>query len=265
MSKVGVKVVPPTATEGKLPKTTTDNTSSGSGLNGLVNGEKTTTSTGAIKKVLRSTSNSKSETVTGTKPKKKNRHKQKTNNEEGGVEVVEELTKSEICAILDRCSRTDSEPVASDNTTTVETLIDDLKELNLDTELSDIACCATETSEQQQQQTQQEGDTKVVEREVKELPPVEYVQYESELQMPMIMKLIQKDLSEPYSIYTYRYFIHNWPKLCFLVGGHGFLLGIFLLNAFVSCWHNGGALGWTSRGQTFTIYLKNIIGTLEKN
>lgn len=49
------------------------------------------------------------------------------------------------------------------------------------------------------------------------LPPIEYVQYESELQMPMIMKIIQKDLSEPYSIYTYRYFIHNWPKLCFLV------------------------------------------------
>ncbi|KAG8224266.1 hypothetical protein J437_LFUL001646 [Ladona fulva] len=34
--------------------------------------------------------------------------------------------------------------------------------------------------------------------------------------MPDIMRLIQKDLSEPYSIYTYRYFIHNWPKLCFL-------------------------------------------------
>lgn len=49
------------------------------------------------------------------------------------------------------------------------------------------------------------------------LPPIEYVQYESELQMPMIMRIIQKDLSEPYSIYTYRYFIHNWPKLCFLV------------------------------------------------
>ncbi|CAH1371311.1 unnamed protein product [Tenebrio molitor] len=50
----------------------------------------------------------------------------------------------------------------------------------------------------------------------RELPPIKYVQYESELQMPMIMKIIQKDLSEPYSIYTYRYFIHNWPKLCFL-------------------------------------------------
>lgn len=44
-----------------------------------------------------------------------------------------------------------------------------------------------------------------------------YISYESELQMPDIMKLIQKDLSEPYSIYTYRYFIHNWPHLCFLV------------------------------------------------
>ncbi|XP_059483479.1 N-alpha-acetyltransferase 30-like [Neocloeon triangulifer] len=45
---------------------------------------------------------------------------------------------------------------------------------------------------------------------------IRYVSYESELQMPDIMRLIQKDLSEPYSIYTYRYFIHNWPKLCFL-------------------------------------------------
>lgn len=46
---------------------------------------------------------------------------------------------------------------------------------------------------------------------------IEYVSYKSELQMPDIMRLIQKDLSEPYSIYTYRYFIYNWPKLCFLV------------------------------------------------
>lgn len=48
--------------------------------------------------------------------------------------------------------------------------------------------------------------------------PLTYVVYESEEQMPDIMRLITKDLSEPYSIYTYRYFIHNWPKLCFLVG-----------------------------------------------
>ncbi|VDK50991.1 unnamed protein product [Anisakis simplex] len=36
------------------------------------------------------------------------------------------------------------------------------------------------------------------------------------MQMADIMQLITKDLSEPYSIYTYRYFIHNWPSLCLL-------------------------------------------------
>jgi len=45
---------------------------------------------------------------------------------------------------------------------------------------------------------------------------IRYVVYESESQMEAIMQLITKDLSEPYSIYTYRYFIHNWPRLCFL-------------------------------------------------
>lgn len=54
---------------------------------------------------------------------------------------------------------------------------------------------------------------------------IEIVSYESELQMPEIMRLIQKDLSEPYSIYTYRYFIHNWPKLCFLARHEGTCIG----------------------------------------
>merc|ERR1711926_59084 len=45
---------------------------------------------------------------------------------------------------------------------------------------------------------------------------ISFIQYRDETQMPLIMRLIQRDLSEPYSIYTYRYFIHNWPNLCFL-------------------------------------------------
>uniref|UniRef100_A0A1A9VCR8 N-terminal methionine N(alpha)-acetyltransferase NatC n=1 Tax=Glossina austeni TaxID=7395 RepID=A0A1A9VCR8_GLOAU len=49
---------------------------------------------------------------------------------------------------------------------------------------------------------------------------ISYKEYESELQMHDIMRLIQAELSEPYSIYTYRYFIYNWPKLCFLAA-HG--------------------------------------------
>lgn len=54
---------------------------------------------------------------------------------------------------------------------------------------------------------------------------IDIISYESELQMPEIMRLIQKDLSEPYSIYTYRYFIHNWPKLCFLASHEGKCIG----------------------------------------
>lgn len=32
-----------------------------------------------------------------------------------------------------------------------------------------------------------------------------------------IRELISKDLSEPYSIYVYRYFLYQWPDLCFMV------------------------------------------------
>ncbi|XP_063146566.1 N-alpha-acetyltransferase 30 isoform X2 [Candoia aspera] len=63
----------------------------------------------------------------------------------------------------------------------------------------------TDTSWPPQQVKEEKGDL-----------TIRYVRYESELQMPDIMRLITKDLSEPYSIYTYRYFIHNWPQLCFL-------------------------------------------------
>jgi peptide alpha-N-acetyltransferase len=43
-----------------------------------------------------------------------------------------------------------------------------------------------------------------------------YVAYNSERFLQGIMDLIRVDLSEPYSIFTYRYFINNWPNLCFL-------------------------------------------------
>ena len=41
--------------------------------------------------------------------------------------------------------------------------------------------------------------------------------YVNEEQLHSIASLIKADLSEPYSLYTYRYFIHNWPSLTFLV------------------------------------------------
>lgn len=45
---------------------------------------------------------------------------------------------------------------------------------------------------------------------------MEYHPYKDENEMSAIIELVQRDFSEPYNIYTYRYFIHNWPQLCFL-------------------------------------------------
>ena len=41
--------------------------------------------------------------------------------------------------------------------------------------------------------------------------------YPGEHILAQIIALVAADLSEPYSIYTYRYFINNWPKLCHVV------------------------------------------------
>ena len=49
---------------------------------------------------------------------------------------------------------------------------------------------------------------------------LKYVQYEHSLEaryLPAIRALISKDLSEPYSIYVYRYFLCQWAHLCFMV------------------------------------------------
>ncbi|KAF2670995.1 acyl-CoA N-acyltransferase [Microthyrium microscopicum] len=48
---------------------------------------------------------------------------------------------------------------------------------------------------------------------------VQYMQYTNEMEpqyLEAIRKLIGRDLSEPYSIYVYRYFLFNWPDLCWL-------------------------------------------------
>ncbi|KAI4097078.1 MAG: hypothetical protein LQ348_001750 [Seirophora lacunosa] len=46
-----------------------------------------------------------------------------------------------------------------------------------------------------------------------------YVQYHSSkesIYLAAIRQLISNDLSEPYSIYVYRYFLYQWGDLCFL-------------------------------------------------
>jgi len=43
---------------------------------------------------------------------------------------------------------------------------------------------------------------------------IEYVAYTDESMLLAIRQLVSADLSEPYSIFVYRYFIHQWPELC---------------------------------------------------
>ncbi|KAJ8476832.1 hypothetical protein OPV22_020559 [Ensete ventricosum] len=45
---------------------------------------------------------------------------------------------------------------------------------------------------------------------------IEYVSYGGEHHLPLIMGLVDDELSEPYSIFTYRYFVYLWPNLTFL-------------------------------------------------
>jgi N-alpha-acetyltransferase 30 len=50
-------------------------------------------------------------------------------------------------------------------------------------------------------------------------PGIKYIQYSLDLEplyLPQIRDLISKDLSEPYSIYVYRYFLYQWAELCFM-------------------------------------------------
>jgi hypothetical protein len=54
----------------------------------------------------------------------------------------------------------------------------------------------------------------------KPTPNLRYVSYGTEKEspfLPAIRQLISNDLSEPYSIYVYRYFLYQWGHLCFMV------------------------------------------------
>lgn len=48
----------------------------------------------------------------------------------------------------------------------------------------------------------------------REAQQVSYRQYRGEQDLQHVMRLIDTELSEPYSVFTYRYFLHQWPSLC---------------------------------------------------
>ncbi len=69
--------------------------------------------------------------------------------------------------------------------------------------------------------TKEESKTAEITEQLKEvkiddLPKLEDLTwrcFESEKDLAKIMEMMKRDLSEPYPIYTYRYFVHQWPEL----------------------------------------------------
>ncbi|EGC31141.1 hypothetical protein DICPUDRAFT_40387 [Dictyostelium purpureum] len=57
---------------------------------------------------------------------------------------------------------------------------------------------------------------------------IEYLPYKGESQIQELMSLIERELPEPYSIFTYRFFLNQWPELCFLAYCKGVLVGVII-------------------------------------
>ncbi|WVZ05372.1 hypothetical protein V8G54_018718 [Vigna mungo] len=79
-------------------------------------------------------------------------------------------------------------------------------------------CCGQEMGHKGAEEEEMEN----VEFEASE---IEYVSYGGEHHLPLIMNLVDQELSEPYSIFTYRYFVYLWPQLSFLAFHKGKCVG----------------------------------------
>ncbi|KAJ3302345.1 hypothetical protein HDV03_005130 [Kappamyces sp. JEL0829] len=85
------------------------------------------------------------------------------------------------------------------------------------------------------------------------LPPLEIIPFSTQEQLDVITQFLEKDLSEPYTVYTYRYFIHNWPDLtwtCKLEKG-GPTVGVILCRLeehTKARYPRGETGGWLKRG-----------------
>ncbi|XP_016972607.1 N-alpha-acetyltransferase 30 [Drosophila rhopaloa] len=64
--------------------------------------------------------------------------------------------------------------------------------------------------------------------EEKVLKQYTFCVFQEESHLGVLQSLIDKELSEPYSIYTYRYFVYNWPDLCFFALDGGRYVGVIV-------------------------------------
>ncbi|BGP15826.1 N-alpha-acetyltransferase 30 [Rhodosporidiobolus nylandii] len=55
-----------------------------------------------------------------------------------------------------------------------------------------------------------------------------YRAYQGERDMEAIVALVDDELSEPYNLYTYRYFLDDWPHLCFFAYAGPLPIGVIV-------------------------------------
>ncbi|BGP32086.1 N-alpha-acetyltransferase 30 [Rhodotorula toruloides] len=57
---------------------------------------------------------------------------------------------------------------------------------------------------------------------------ITYRAYRGEEDMDVIVELVDDELSEPYNLYTYRYFLDDWPHLCFFAYAGDLPVGVIV-------------------------------------
>ncbi|KAL2752201.1 hypothetical protein ACRALDRAFT_2038005 [Sodiomyces alcalophilus JCM 7366] len=93
---------------------------------------------------------------------------------------------------------------------------------------------------------------------------LKYIQYEHGLEeryLPAIRSLIAGDLSEPYSIYVYRYFLCQWGHLCFMAldPADASLIGVIICKLEVHASHSPPTLrGYIAHGIATALVEKAI-------
>ncbi|GAA6053253.1 hypothetical protein JCM3770_002679 [Rhodotorula araucariae] len=63
---------------------------------------------------------------------------------------------------------------------------------------------------------------------VRAWPKITYRAYQGEEDLDAIVALVDDELSEPYNLYTYRYFLDEWPHLCFFALANNKPIGVII-------------------------------------
>jgi len=85
-----------------------------------------------------------------------------------------------------------------------------------------------------------------------------FVPFSQESQLVQIQRMIEQELSEPYSVYTYRYFLYNWPFACLMAMEADKMVGVVVCKL---DHHRGVLRGYIAMLAVERAYRKRKIGS----